>query len=92
MTMPWKTGEQCPNRGPALGHIRDTRKQPDGSCVFCGVGGYVTNVCRGYACIETVSGEYCEKCIEVRAHAAFSHKVEGHRNPVGNCPPCEAWL
>lgn len=28
---------QCPLRGTGLSHIQDTRKRPDGSCIFCQV-------------------------------------------------------
>lgn len=86
--VPKSFSEQCPNRGPALTHMRDTKMYPDGRCIHCGFNP-TYQVCRGFACIKTVVGDYCEDCVEKRAQHAFSHKAEGHPTPIRMCPPCE---
>ena len=85
----WNPSAQCPERGPALGHIRDFHKRPDGGCLFCGFGATNFGVCRGYGCVANCTGDYCQNCMELRAQHALSHKMEGHRERIKMCPPCE---
>lgn len=90
--------EQCPSRGPALKHVRDTRKFADGRCVYCGAGAQVRKfVCAGYGCISWAMAEvgntskvYCGNCARIRAETEASHNLEGHsEQAILMCPPCE---
>lgn len=86
----WDPSAQCPQRGPALTHIRDTRTRSDGGCVFCGFGA-MSKPCSGYGCVNSVhENKYCVKCQDRRAQAAVSHELEGHPDFIRDCPRCES--